>query len=260
MRRALPLPLARLACAALLGFGAFGGNAAAQSSGLAAPRAGADAIAADARAAYTKALRGELADAEALYASVIARGHPTADLLTNLGTVQLERGELVEAVVSFERALRLDPAHDDARINLAAAKARLGAEPTDEAPSVRDVLPALAAVGWTGWALLAIAGNALLALGVAWRRGRWTAASVGAVLLTVAALAMGTWTWGARRAEAVVLETVELRGGPAPRYADVGQLPAGATVRVQTRRDRWVEVRAPDGRRGWVEIDRLRSL
>lgn len=225
-----------------------------------APEAAVDDLAADARAAYEKTLRGELEAAEGLYASVIARGADTADLYFDLGTVQLERGALVDAVVSFERALRRSPGHEAARTNLEIARSRLNAVPAERAPSLADALPAAASFGWTGWALLLVFGNALLAAAVALPRSRLAWAGAGGVTAVVGLTGLLFLGWAAQRPEAVLRATTALRSGPAERYESSGEVPAGTTVRPIDRREDWIEVRLPDGRQGWIPEDRSTRL
>lgn len=224
------------------------------------PDAPADDLAADARAAYEKTLRGELQAAEELYQSVIDRGGETADLYFNLGTVQLERGHLVPAITSFERALDRDPAHADAQTNLRAARARAGALPDERAPSLRDALPFLASVGSQVWAGVFAIGNALWVLGALLRRARPWAWALGLALVVGSGAAMATLAWGDGREKAVALEATSLRSGPAERYDEVGGLPPGASVEITERREGWVEVRAVDGRRGWVPLAQIQPL
>jgi len=145
-------------------------------------------------------------------------------------------------------------------VNLEVARRELEARPEETAPSLRDFLPTLGAIGWLGWAFLAVLGNALLAAAVVVPRARAALAAAGGLGFGAACLALAVLAWGVHRPAAVVLEAASLRGGPAPRYPELGDVPAGATVEVGERREAWVRVRSPDGRAGWVRIERLRTL
>ncbi len=62
---------------------------------------------------------GDYAGAVANYLELTSRGVVNADLFYNLGNAYFESGEPGRAILWYERALRADPRHEDARANLA---------------------------------------------------------------------------------------------------------------------------------------------
>jgi hypothetical protein len=68
---------------------------------------------------------GDYAGALANYLELASRGVVNADLFYNLGNAYFESGEPGRAVLWYERALRADPRHEDARANLALVQSLL---------------------------------------------------------------------------------------------------------------------------------------
>ena len=67
--------------------------------------------------AYAQAVR--------LYDSVLAQGLVSADLYYNLGNAHYQQNHIAEALLHYERALRLDPGHGDAAFNRRLANLRV---------------------------------------------------------------------------------------------------------------------------------------
>ena len=74
-----------------------------------------------ANAAYAE---GRYDEAATLYQAMIDE-QPNATLYYNLGNAQFKKGELAQAILAYERALRLEPNHKDAQYNLAFAQSRI---------------------------------------------------------------------------------------------------------------------------------------
>lgn len=74
-----------------------------------------------ANAAYAD---GRYDEAATLYQAMIDE-QPNATLYYNLGNAQFKKGELAQAILAYERALRLEPNHKDAQYNLAFAQSRI---------------------------------------------------------------------------------------------------------------------------------------
>ena len=74
-----------------------------------------------ANAAYAD---GRYEEAATLYQSLLDE-QPDATLYYNLGNARFKQGELAQAILSYERALRLHPNDKDAQYNLAFAQSRI---------------------------------------------------------------------------------------------------------------------------------------
>jgi tetratricopeptide (TPR) repeat protein len=74
-----------------------------------------------ANAAYAE---GRYDEAASMYQSMIEE-EPNAVLYYNLGNARFKQGELAQAILNYERALRLDPNNKDAKYNLAFAQSRI---------------------------------------------------------------------------------------------------------------------------------------
>lgn len=214
---------------------------------------------------------GAFAAAAAGYRAALTEHPFSADLWFNLGCAEAEAGRLGAAIHALEEALALAPEHGDAAHNLAVVRARaiegalgVGGELRVALPGEDDlgtglltaVRPATLAwlfgACWAGW-------FALLAL---WRRARsatWrTAASFGAVLTGLGALAAGGLLLGRARLDAaaapgvVLPELARVRVGPGAQYKAALAVVGGVKVQLQGRDGDFVQVRLPDGSDGWL--------
>lgn len=83
----------------------------------------------DAEALYDQAndayQAGEYKAAQALYDSIMNLGQVSADLYYNLGNTHYRQGHTGLSVLNYERALAIDPGHDDAQFNLKLARQRV---------------------------------------------------------------------------------------------------------------------------------------
>ena len=138
-----------------------------------------------------------------------------------------------EAVI--RRARRLLPAPDLASEQLLAVGLATPAEWT--------------LVGGAAWVLLW-----LLALGAGGRTRRQTVlmGALGAVALGAAALGGAEWQRRGRAVAVVVATEAPVRAAPYGGASAAATVHAGAALIVGRRYGRWVEVRRPDGVRGWV--------
>ena len=75
----------------------------------------------EANAAYAD---GRYDDAAILYQAMINE-QPDAVLYYNLGNAEFKKGELAQAILAYERALRLKPNYKDAQYNLAFAQSKI---------------------------------------------------------------------------------------------------------------------------------------
>lgn len=64
-------------------------------------------------------------EARQLYDSILAQGLESADLYYNLGNAHYQQNHIAEALLNYERALRLDPGHSDAAFNRSLANLKV---------------------------------------------------------------------------------------------------------------------------------------
>ncbi len=74
--------------------------------------------------ANTAYAEGRYEEAAITYEALLAENQ-SATLYYNLGNARFKQGELAQAILAYERALRLDPHHKDAQYNLTFAQSRI---------------------------------------------------------------------------------------------------------------------------------------
>ncbi|WP_303030309.1 M48 family metallopeptidase [uncultured Duncaniella sp.] len=104
-----------------------------------------------------------------IYLNVIQQQGPSAKLYYNLGNTYYRLGEMGNAILSYERALRLDPSDDDVRNNLAFVNARITDRPGERGTFLGNALDAVSAYmhsntwAWVAFSLFVITLVALMA-------------------------------------------------------------------------------------------------
>lgn len=117
-------------------------------------RCAADSINSVADSAY---LNADYATALKLYQTEISEKGTGADMLYNLGNCYYRSGNLPRAILAYERALRIDPSHEKARINLEFVNDRLvdrpGAYGTFMSRAADDVTKMMSSNAWAWWGM-----------------------------------------------------------------------------------------------------------
>ncbi len=200
---------------------------------------------------------GDFAGASKAYEAQVSRGQYTANLFYNLADASYRQGNRGRAILNYQRALILDPAHAEAAANLAFVRGGKPAVPTGTGGLVTALPWVTAAAGW-----LAVAGLIL-----AWSGRRARVAGfllLGTGLLAAAAGAGAVWFLddgaGNPARAVVVADSVPALYAPAENSKVVTTLTAGGEVRVLSDQGTWVYVLLADGTRTWVASNQIERV
>lgn len=210
---------------------------------------------------------GLYAEAAVCFEALEAEGHRNGDLLYDQGNAWYRAGEIGRAILAYRRAKLLIPRDGDLLANLASARERTRDEipppsargfilgtlllPIDQAATSELLL--LGAIGW-----------GLLFLLAAIRLVRPFPGATGGIALgaLLALFGLGgslfqSWEQSTRPVGVVLEEEVTLRSGRDLQSRDLLVLHEGAEVIVVERGSPWVQVKVPEGPRGWLPSETL---
>lgn len=217
----------------------------------------------DFEAASERALAGDRAAAIGLYESLLEAGVEHEDLYFNLGNVLARDGRHLDAVIAYERALRLAPGDDDVRANLDTVRAEMLGEAAKGPPEelgLADVLdPLVSPLPAAPMTYAFLVANLLLVLLLIAVKKRAVIATVAAVTVMLGAVTAGHAIVAADP-RGVVLESTKLKRGPHARYEERGEAETGTRVRVLEEEAGWLRVQNPDGTTGWLRERRVERL
>ena len=185
-------------------------------------------------------------------ARLVPRG---ADAWANYGTAAWAAGDTVDAMIGWQRALRLEPLATDARERLALLNAAMPGELDAVPPIPASPLALAAGLFWVVASILAF-----LAIRNAAPGTRALARFAG-----VMAIALGGAAWHVERRTAgddlvVATNVVPLRAVPALGGESLSAVAGGEVMERLETRGPWVRVRTADLREGWLEMERLVPL
>jgi hypothetical protein len=219
--------------------------------------------------AYDLYRQGERERALALWEDLRGAGYVSPALFYNLGNGYFESGQLGKAILNYERALLLQPAHPKVRRNLELARRQVEGEPLswpgfsllERWRALRGLLPS------DIWALLGLAAcwGALAAAWLGRRQTRywpWLAGMIAGI-----GLAMLAWmlAWSSTRAlssdfSVAMTGPLPVQVGPDRQSGVVDTLYEGWKVLRLDQIGNWIKVELPDGQEGWVTPEGLEPL
>lgn len=213
---------------------------------------------------------GRYGDAAAHYREALSAGEASGPLYFNLGNAQYKQGETAAAVASYLQAQRLLPRDPDVAANLSFAEESLELGDDVDPLWMRLLFPiayrateAELALLWTIlWWLLCGGLAATIALPSARNGLRWPIR----VVAVLAAIVLLNLLFRDRRLElwndAVVTASKgsPVRFEPSADGTEHFLAPAGARLEIDQEREGWSRVTRRDGRRGWVENDKITRL
>lgn len=211
--------------------------------------------------------------AETLYRAILEQGLHSAKLYYNLANTLFKQEKLGEAILYYNKALRLSPADEDVRHNLEYAE-NSTKDSIEQIPEfflfawIRVVRNLMGCDGWTIFSLvilvigLAAALFYLLAQRISTRKAGFYVMVLAALLFLVATLFANY----ERKAivnhnEAIVMSSaVSVKSSPDRAATELFVLHEGTKLSIGERMDGWVEVRIADGRKGWIESSRIAEI
>ena len=209
------------------------------------------------------------------FGELSASGIESAQVYYNLGNAAFKAGETPQAILNYERALKLDPSFDDARFNLEFANSRIQ-DKIDAIPELfikawlRKVCYALGSHAWAVLSLLMLSGA--LALLLLFLLGRSSGArrtgffgAIAAFLLFLGCLGFARWQSRDyfRADSAIVMRPVSsVKSSPSGGTAakDLFVLHEGTKVRVLDSVGDWRNIELSDGRQGWLPVSDIEII
>ncbi len=217
---------------------------------------------------------GQWEEAYDNWKALSGEGVENVALTYNLGNAAFKAGRLPEAILWWERTLRLDPSHADARFNLDLARTQTQ-DRIDEVPEFilkawnRKLCYGLSSNTWAVLSLVLLAltlGLVLLFL-LAPRQGARRAgffAGLATLLLTLLCFHFARWQYKDFRRDdaAIVMVPVStVKSSPSAGSAkDLFVLHEGTKVRLLDDVGEWKNISLADGRQGWIRGDEIEII
>lgn len=216
---------------------------------------------------------GNYALAEECYTRIVEQGLHSAALYYNLANAHFKQDELGKAMLYYNRALRLRPNDEDIRHNLEYAE-QSTKDSIEEIPEfflktwIKSLRGALSCTAWSILSLLMLV--AALVCGLLYLLAqRLSLRKIGFYLMAVTALLFVVTTafaWSERnmlveRSEAIIMNSaVSIKSSPDRSATELFVLHEGTKVTIGETIDGWAEVRIADGRKGWIEQERIERI
>jgi len=220
-----------------------------------------------ANAAYAE---GRYEEAAAGYEALIAEA-PNATLYYNLGNARFKQGELAQAILNYERALRLKPNHKDAKYNLAFAQSKITDNIAEQdffvlawARAVRNSLSERT------WLILSICLFILLLTGILlfllgrepWlRKTAFHTAWIAILFSLIAGLNAGSLhKRDTLRNEAIITQgVVNAKSSPDRSGTDLFTLHEGTKVTIRETLGEWCNIRVGNNE-GWIKQQNMERI
>ncbi len=213
---------------------------------------------------------GEYDKALEIYNTALDRGYESADLYYNVANCYYRKGELAHSILNYERALRLEPSHEDAKHNLELAESKT----VDKIDSLGRVFLVdwwysicnIASSDTWGWICVVLFVLTLLSLSMyifmrkLWVRKLGFSVSVIALFFTIISFCCASSRYNVESSqnEAIVFsQTVTIKSSPDNSGNDLFILHVGTKVNIKSRLGEWAEIITSDGNSGWLPASAL---
>ena len=220
--------------------------------------------------ANTAYAEGRYDEAVTAYEAILTE-QPSATVYYNLGNAYYKQGELAQAILNYERALRLQPTHKDAKYNLEFAKSRITDNIVEQdfflSSWARTVRNALSEPTWVILSIclfvLALTGILLFLLGRApWlRKTAFHCAWIALLFSIITGLNAGSLHQrDSLRNEAIITQgVVNAKSSPDRSGTDLFTIHEGTKVTIRETIGEWANVHVGQNE-GWIRLSSLERI
>lgn len=208
-----------------------------------------------------------------IYKSVLDKGYESADLYYNVANCFYRKGELAPSILNYERALRIDPSHEDAKHNLSLVESKT----VDNI----DTLGRVFLVDWwnsfsnltsaDSWAFISIVLFIITLVSLSvyifvrkiWVRKLGFSVAVIALFFTIISFCSAYTRYNVETSknQAIVFsQTVTIKSSPDNSGNNLFILHEGTKVNIKSRLGEWVEIITSDGNSGWLPANAIEVI
>lgn len=216
---------------------------------------------------------GEYQGAAMLYEDIAKTYGVSPELYYNTGNAYYKAGEIGRSILFYERALRLAPNYEDARVNLELAQTKVVDNIVQVPPFFvkRWVDLLIKSLSVDQWYVLSVVvfivtlvcflffvfGSSMSLRKVAFY-GAFGLLFVTIVAVTFATIRRGQIT---NHTEAIIMSgTITIKSSPDKSGTDLFQLHEGTKVVIKSKLGNWTEIKLGNGNIGWLEAGNIEEI
>ena len=188
------------------------------------------------------------------------------ELFYNLGNCYFRMNEFPQAILNYQKALKMNPHHEEAFENLRLCLEKVGAQEYIEdelfyTTWLKSLVGSKNANEWGIWAL--VCWGIFLLMGVVYFLSYTPLvkkiAFFTALLLLLVAIMLNVFAYNSKKSfyttlQLVVMKTTPLYESATNASKQIGEVPAGVLLKLNENfNDSWYNVSLPDGRKAWCE-------
>lgn len=216
---------------------------------------------------------GDFTGAVKLYEELIERGYNSPELFYNLGNSYYRLRKTAETVYYYEKALKLSPGDEDIIFNLNISNLRV-IDKFEQVPTFfltdisYSVLNSFSSNKWAAFGIASIWLTLVLLVGFMFFQNIALKKSLFALAVFFFVFFLSTLLFSYQRLQietaddtAVIFEkSAYVKSSPEKSGADLFILHEGSKVQIIDSIGDWVEIRLPNGSKGWLPFNNLRVI
>ncbi len=217
--------------------------------------------------------KGQYAKAIELYSNIEKRGLESDDLFFNLGNSYYKLNKVAPSIYYYEKALKINPIHEDASNNLAFAK-RMTIDVIEDLPKTflqRFSSSVVQKLTYDTWAILAVTASFLSAIlfllyyfSSSPKRKIFyfntTIFAVFVMAITVFFAFSNYKTTQQSRSAIIFAPKSDIKNSPSLDGEEVFELHEGTKVTILDELSNWKKIKLADGKIGWINASDLKEI
>ncbi|WP_233896761.1 tetratricopeptide repeat protein [Tenacibaculum piscium] len=217
--------------------------------------------------------KGNYTEAVKLYQDIEKTQNVSADVYFNLANAYYKLHKVAPAIYNYEKALQLNPLHQDAQNNLSIAKKltldRIEKLPSSLSQKINENF--LQKFNYNTWAFFTIIFSFLMAMlflgyyfsGNPTKKKLFFTSSIISFLLLISCLLITYQQYNQTKnmLEAIIFsEKIDVKNAPTQDAEQLFILHEGTKVQILDTVDSWNKIKLADGKTGWVVAKKIKQL
>ena len=208
-----------------------------------------------------------------LYLSIEAQGLESEDLYFNLGNCYYKLNKVAPSIYYYEKALKINPLHQDAKTNLTFAK-RMTIDKIDTLPKTflqRISENVIQKLPYDTWAIIAVIASFLASILFLVYRYSYTTrrkliyfnSTILAVVILILSVIFAFEKFDIvqkNRTAIIFSPKTDIKNAPTSSSDDIFELHEGTKVLILDELDGWKKIKLSDGKIGWLYSEDLKEI